>query len=337
METQGIADSSSNRRWFVKGLTALGASVLLPSNQAVGQQQASRRILLAHGLLGFSNFANVRYFDGVAECFPGATFITPQVEPAGLIRDRAAQLEKAITDAIPAAELSKGRAVHIVAHSMGGLDARYLISQLGRANWIASLTTISTPHRGSPLADIITGARLLSLSECVNLARALGPDTITNILAALGQNAPPGVPLNLFAPAAIIEALPNLKTYLAQLFGVKPQAFSELTTASATQFNKLYPSLEGVPLACYSGVSSPSQTMCRALFASWAILNSIAKDNDGAVPLSSSRWPETSEIVPADHFEEVGLARYFDLPLSPNHYDIRKLYSQIDAWQKSLA
>src|SRR5262249_5187529 len=40
------------------------------------------------------------------------------------------------------------RAVHVFAHSMGGLDARYMISRLGMAKRVLSLTTIATPHRG---------------------------------------------------------------------------------------------------------------------------------------------------------------------------------------------
>jgi hypothetical protein len=47
---------------------------------------------------------------------------------------------------------------HIVAHSMGGLDSRYLLSPVSENKLVApvqSLTTISTPHQGSPIADII--------------------------------------------------------------------------------------------------------------------------------------------------------------------------------------
>ncbi len=36
---------------------------------------------------------------------------------------------------------------------MGGLDSRYLISRLGMADRVLSLTTIGTPHRGSSFAD----------------------------------------------------------------------------------------------------------------------------------------------------------------------------------------
>ena len=36
---------------------------------------------------------------------------------------------------------------------MGGLDARYMIGQLGMADRVAALLTVTTPHRGSPYAD----------------------------------------------------------------------------------------------------------------------------------------------------------------------------------------
>src|SRR5215510_6280544 len=55
-----------------------------------------------------------------------------------------------------------GDKVHIIAHSMGGLDARYLLCNnlygLGALDRVVSLSTISTPHRGSQVADLLVGA-----------------------------------------------------------------------------------------------------------------------------------------------------------------------------------
>lgn len=39
--------------------------------------------------------------------------------------------------------------VNIIGHSMGGLDARHMITNMGGAEWVSSLFTIGTPHRGS--------------------------------------------------------------------------------------------------------------------------------------------------------------------------------------------
>lgn len=43
--------------------------------------------------------------------------------------------------------------LNIIAHSKGGLDSRYAISELGIAPYVASLTTINTPHHGCAWVD----------------------------------------------------------------------------------------------------------------------------------------------------------------------------------------
>ena len=43
--------------------------------------------------------------------------------------------------------------LNIPGHSMGGLDARYLVSKMDGADFVASITTLVTPHRGGSLAN----------------------------------------------------------------------------------------------------------------------------------------------------------------------------------------
>jgi triacylglycerol lipase len=50
-------------------------------------------------------------------------------------------------------------ALALVGHSMGGLDARYLITHLDPDRRVKSLLTIATPHRGTPLATWFLKAR----------------------------------------------------------------------------------------------------------------------------------------------------------------------------------
>ncbi len=45
--------------------------------------------------------------------------------------------------------------VNIIAHSKGGLDCRYALAKSGAAPYVASLTTINTPHRGCLFADYL--------------------------------------------------------------------------------------------------------------------------------------------------------------------------------------
>jgi hypothetical protein len=112
-------------------------------------------IVLAHGVLGFDalplGFLHPAYFRGVAETLrkAGNEVHVIRVSPVAGIAVRAAQLARQIRD-IPAER------VNIVAHSMGGLDARYAISVLGLGDRVASLTTIGTPHHGTPLADTVS-------------------------------------------------------------------------------------------------------------------------------------------------------------------------------------
>ena len=51
------------------------------------------------------------------------------------------------------------RRVNIIAHSKGGLEARYLISNMGYGRYIASLSMLSTPNRGSRVAELLLYAR----------------------------------------------------------------------------------------------------------------------------------------------------------------------------------
>lgn len=115
-------------------------------------------VVLAHGLLGFDEMqladARYEYFRGVADLLQrmGAEVHRPRVPPVASVAERAARLADYIRE-IP-------RPVNLVAHSMGGLDARYAIARLGLADHVATLTTIGTPHLGTPLADL--GATLLA-------------------------------------------------------------------------------------------------------------------------------------------------------------------------------
>ncbi|HEY7090491.1 MAG TPA: alpha/beta fold hydrolase [Tepidisphaeraceae bacterium] len=114
-------------------------------------------IVLQHGLLGFGQFElgklKLSYFHKIDRALAdrGHPLIVSRVHPTGPIRMRALQLKRTIREESKRQGI-KGRVV-IVAHSMGGLDARYMIAKLGMAEHVAALVTVSTPHRGSPYAD----------------------------------------------------------------------------------------------------------------------------------------------------------------------------------------
>lgn len=86
--------------------------------------------------------------------------------PTSSIRSRASHLASEIKASYPSTP------VNIVAHSMGGLDARYMLSCLEHESVeVKSLVTIGTPHRGSAVADRFLG----SLGGTDQLDRMLQP------------------------------------------------------------------------------------------------------------------------------------------------------------------
>lgn len=78
-----------------------------------------------------------------------------QVAFADSLQMRANQLKNKVLAFLRETNSEK---VHIIGHSMGGLDARYMIAKLtddsgnSMADKIASLTTIGTPHKGTSAA-----------------------------------------------------------------------------------------------------------------------------------------------------------------------------------------
>ena len=109
-------------------------------------------LVLCHGIGGSK--PGLPYFYSIVEDMEDAgcrAFRWP-VERYSNIETRAKSLQKRIEWYITnSPDITK---VNLIAHSMGGLDSRYYISSLGGHRYVSSLTTIATPHRGSPWASL---------------------------------------------------------------------------------------------------------------------------------------------------------------------------------------
>lgn len=146
-----------------------------------------RRVVFVHGFAGFSEVGvgplTGAYFRGVGrrlrERGVEASFV--RVSPFGSLLVRAAELSSYVR------ELGQER-VHLVAHSMGGLDARFALANLGLREHVASLVTVATPHAGTPLADV--AGRLLGASRKLSSRLASVLDLTTSRLAAFDTEAP---------------------------------------------------------------------------------------------------------------------------------------------------
>ena len=128
-------------------------------------------IVLIHGLFGFRKLLWLEYFMGVRELLQsmGLRVVIPALPWCGNIERRSRSL----------AEQLAGEAgpLHLVAHSMGGLDARAYITHLDGVRHVASLTTLASPHHGSEAADHV--CRTLSPFVLFPGVRALTRGRIT--------------------------------------------------------------------------------------------------------------------------------------------------------------
>lgn len=79
----------------------------------------------------------------------GFPFFVAQTPIAGTIEERARILTSEVHRLVPEGPF------HLVGHSMGGLDARLAVSKFGLGERCLSVTTLATPHRGSPVADLV--------------------------------------------------------------------------------------------------------------------------------------------------------------------------------------
>ncbi|CCL99459.1 uncharacterized protein FIBRA_01477 [Fibroporia radiculosa] len=115
-------------------------------------------IALCHGLYGFDvrgpaafPILQQHYWSNVLNILRqkvGAEVLVTSVPSTGSIASRAEILDRFLQNKAP------GRGINFIAHSMGGLDCRHLISHIRPTDYTPlSLTTIATPHRGSPFMD----------------------------------------------------------------------------------------------------------------------------------------------------------------------------------------
>lgn len=228
-------------------------------------------IVFHHGFMGSSKLGYGPTKDRLE--LRGFKAYLTDVSPANSIAVRSAQLATEIDQILKKSGAEK---VNIVAHSMGGLDARYLISTLKYGDRIASLVTISTPHHGTPLADKALDRGPKSQAMMAALVNMMG-STIAGNEAAKNNDA------------------------LA--------AAHDLTVDFVTNsFNPANPDDAHVYYQSWGALSGPGSgdTLKTLMLPGWLMLTAIAGPNDGVVPTESAHWGEYKSDLIADHLDLIG-------------------------------
>lgn len=268
-------------------------------------------IVLAYGILGFKNvpFTNIEYFNGIEDFLKDrfqARVLVADVAPVAGIEVRGNELKRQILEALGQTDkppvLDPKQKVHIIAHSMGGLDARYLLSPANPdniADRVCSLTTIGTPHQGSPLADL-----------CESLVDG------ESEMPLLGA----------------IEGI--IRDIVSKLLWF--DAVHDLTTESMRKFNDIYIDNPQINYFCIAGEGrndDESSKTCKLLLPTHRYIKRMTdEENDGTVPVSSAQpdgWEAISAPWPADHFDEVGHDLDRGVNSKPDHFDYLSKYEEI--------
>ncbi len=146
-------------------------------------------IVFLHGVC-FRDFKYLNYWGRIpAELEKnGAVIYYGNHQSADAIKNSAAEIAERIKSIVETTGCEK---VNIIAHSKGGLDSRYAMEHLGLAPYVASLTTINTPHRGCIYAEWILFYTIKPIRKHIaasyNKAAKLLGDRKPDFLAAMND------------------------------------------------------------------------------------------------------------------------------------------------------
>ena len=233
-------------------------------------------LLLIHGM-GFRDYKYINYWGRIPKALEehGARIFYGGQDSNGSIESNARQLEKTVNAVLKTTGADK---INIIAHSKGGLEARYLISTLGYGDKIASLTTIATPHNGSVTVD-----KLMTVPQ---LPVKIGCKAVDMWFRLLGDRSP--------------------DTY---------SAINAFKTDNAASFNAANPDNDKVYYQSYACVMKKC-TSDIFMGITWLAVNHFEGENDGLLAPRAVKWTNFRGVYSGSsgrgisHCDEVDMRRH---------------------------
>ena len=232
-------------------------------------------ILMIHGV-GFRDLKWPLYWGRIptALASTGATLFYGQQDCWARIDDNAKTIKARIRQILDETNSDK---INIIAHSKGGLEARMAASSLGMGEYIASITTIGTPHRGSKTIDKLLKA----------------PDSLFNIASFAVDN------------------------WIGLIGDTKPNFYAvckDFSTEYAETFNKENPDVPGIFYQSFAGIMRTPLSDINLSTAN-AVIKKIEGENDGLVSVESAKWGESFTLLRGrtnrgvSHYDEIDFRR----------------------------
>ena len=208
-------------------------------------------IVLLHGLGYRDDMALLASWGRIPDFLKrsGAQVFLGGLEAWDSIQNNAAALKVNIEKILAKTGADK---VNIIAHSKGGLEARYMIAHLDMADKIASYSSVCTPHHGTSAADL--GMKLLPCEHEFEFK------AIDFFAGWMGDKSP-----------------------------ASQVAIKELTRAYLTEFNRNTPDVPGVYYQSF-GTFMTSPLDDPFFMLTYQVIKKHEGDNDGMVSTTSCPW-----------------------------------------------
>ena len=216
-------------------------------------------ILMVHGIF-FRDWKLFDYWGRIPDELRenGADIYYGNQQSSTSVELSAIEIEKRIKEVVNETGCDK---VNIIAHSKGGLDARYAISALGAGRRVASLTTINTPHMGCAFAG-----KLIDMTPA-KLVATLGKK-YESLFAKLGDSAP-------------------------DFFG----GVSELTLEKCAELNEKVIDDDSVVYQSAGSKMASASASPFPLSVGYRMIEPLEGENDGLVATKSMAWGKFLGIV----------------------------------------
>jgi triacylglycerol lipase len=260
---------------------------------------------------------NPRIVAGLVASFGEGAAYHVKVKGWSTTPERAAEL----WDSLSELRARTGAKLNLVCYAVGGLDCRYIASPRGLfegdaksyaavTEAIASITTVSTPHRGTRVADAALAA--LESGTAQDLLGALSGSSDASTLPAGGALQRTLEGLTMDASLAFNEKITDAEGITYQSWAGVSHVLGKSSAASEASIQKHCIGDDGTLRLFRHDGDNDALNEVLWVTAPWSSTSRgkdgavVASPSDGMVSVASAKWGEFRGCVPADHYDVIG-------------------------------